>query len=302
MYPIPPLSPIHLAPLSPITKEEPALQPSKQSLLTIPAVTPSLENSVLAEQTRKLKLSAIESKIQGNPTTVPPLFPHILLDLETYTDPAEVFSFIESLTLNPIVYLRVPAALLRLVNITFIQKCQVLGLKLFLDLDLALTDLQRLPSLAYTDAVLLSYRGHGASALGLEAAIQSHHQYLPTAAMVFKSSHFGSVDKTIYTLKEILSLYQTVLSYPSSHLAQALPPAPCLLCQPEELAPLRQHFSHTLPLIVNAEYNWVEGPLEIAKLPSLHMASFILLGRSILDAQNPQLELEHIMRYLKSSI
>lgn len=299
---IPPLNPVHPPAVS--LKEEPALQPSKQSLAAIPVTTPSLEELVLPKQSRKLKLSGIESKTQGSPSKVPPLFPQILLDLEVYTDPSEVFSFIESLTLHPIVYLRVPSALLSLVNISFIQTCQALGLKLFLDLDLSLTDLQRLPSLAYTGASLLSYYGPGASALGLEAAIQSHYQYLPTASMVFKSSHFGSLEKTMHTLKEVLSLYQTVLSYSSYSsldLAQALPPAPYLLCQPEELAPLRQHFSHTLPLIVNAEYTWVEGPLEIAKLPSLHMASFILLGRSILDAQNPQLELEHIIRYLKSS-
>ncbi len=304
MYPINPLSSIQLGravPTPVLTSQEPALQPSKQSLVTIPVVTPSLENLVLAEPTLKLKLSAIESKTQGNPAKAHPLFPQILLDLEAYTDPSEVFPFIDSLTVGPIRYLRLSPAVLNLINIAFIHQCQALGLKLFLDLDLSLTDLQSLPSLSYTDAALVSYHGHGASALGAEAAIESHHHYLPTASMVFKSSHFRSLERTINFVKDILSCYQTLLpSTPSLSLSQVLPPFPCLLCQPEELSLLRQHFGPTLPLIVNAESSWVAGALEITKLPALHMASFILLGRSILGAENPQLELEHIFSYLRS--
>lgn len=306
MHPISPLPSI--IPLNPVhpsaipSKEDPALQPSRQSLITIPALTPSLEEVRLAEQTLKLKLSAIESKTQENIPKAPSFFPQILLDLELSKDLFEVFPFIESLSAATVSYFRLPSSLLSLINIHFIIKCEALGLKLFLDLDLSLSDLKRLPALAYTQAALLSYNLHGASIASIEEAIQAHHYYFPASQMVFKSSQFPTLESTITFLDSILPSYQRILPLNvASPCPKTVVVYPHLVCKPEELAPLRKKFGPSLPLIVEGESTWSEGPLELAKIPSLSLASFILLGRSIFGAKSPQLELEHIIRYLKSS-
>lgn len=302
---IPPLSPIRLTPPNPIMpspKGDPALQPSKQSLVAIPATTPSLEEAPLTEHKPKLKLSAIEAQSQGSASPLPVLRPQIILDLSPYKDFSAVWGFIESLKPGIFSYLKVPSSWTSLLNLHSLKQCEALGLNLFLDLSFSFADLERLPKIAYTQASLLSYNIQEASLPLLKELIQRHHNYLPLASMVFKTAQFRSLNSAITCIQEVLSLLGEVLEPISLHSSQALAlPSPSLVCQAEELSSLRQALGPHFNLIVDADSGYAEEQLDLTKLPSLSLASCIILGSALAKAENPQLELEHMLRYLKAA-
>lgn len=325
MHPITPVRSIASSLLSgpgELVKADPALEPLKQSLVVISPLTPSLEAKSTHNKEPKLKLAAIEDKTQGAPPKKLAQWPQLILDLAAYKDPSKLLPVLQTLTRQELSYLKIGSQHLAYLNIGFVKDCQDLGFKFFLDLSLNPSDIKRLAALSYISPRFISYTIEGFAQPLVEELFHAHFEYHPEAQVVLSTQADPSLslenpviermDRLTHTYQNALNSLYTKLEEESlkaplpgqdfNTLKERRLRAPYMLCKAPELAQLRQHLGPSFPLIMQAEDASEAMSFEIAKTPGLSLASFIVLGNSILKSADPVFELEKALGYLKSSL
>lgn len=314
MRPIHPISPIpstFVAPANETLKPDPALNPLKQSLVVISPLTPSLESNPNLHKEPKLKLSAIEDKTQAtNPSKIPE-WPQLILDLSAYKDPTKLLSALDRLKREELSYLKLSLDHLPYLNIGFIQNCQALGFKFFLDAAFTPLKTQTLAALSYISPSFVSYNLEGCFGTLAERLFQAHAEYLPNAQVVLSS--IVASTSLAESMQSLAQSYQKVMLavdaqattdplHPlrSAQLPKGKRVSPYIHCTAPVLAELSQSLGTHFPFILQAEDPLDPLPFQIAQTPGLKLAAFIVLGRSILDAEDPSFELDKALGYLKA--
>ncbi len=305
-----------------LIKTDPALEPLKQSLVVISPLTPSLEAKPPHDKEPKLKLAAIEDKTQGAAPRKVAQWPQPILDLAAYKDPSKLLPVLQTLARGELSCLKIGANHLAYLNIGFVKDCQDLGFKFFLDLSLNPLDIKRLAALSYMSPSFISYAIEGFPQALVEELFHAHFEYHPEAQLVFSTQADPSLPldnpliermdrlthsyqnalHSLYTKFEEESLKAPLSSQDFNALKERSLRAPYILCKAPELPQLRQHLGPSFPLILEAEDAAETISFEIAKTPGLNLASFIVLGNSILQSADPVFELEKALGYLKNSL